>query len=66
MRSPHMFRETAVFTSYITVEHERALNDLHMFRQSVLESRVGYSVRHTQNFQKKEYWHLIMTMFRLR
>jgi hypothetical protein len=51
MRSSHMFRETAVF-SYVTVEHERALNELHMFHQSVLESRVGYSVRRTQNFLK--------------
>jgi hypothetical protein len=60
MCSPHMFRETA-----ITAEHERPLNDLHMFRQSVLESRVGYSVRRTQNFQKKN-CHLNMRMFRLR
>lgn len=51
MRSPHMFRERTIF-SYITVEHESALNELHMFHQSVLESRVGYSVRRIQNFQK--------------
>jgi hypothetical protein len=51
MRSPHMSRETATFR-YITVEHERALNVLHMFHQSVLESYVGYSVRRMQNFEK--------------
>jgi hypothetical protein len=46
-------RETVVFR-YITVVHARAPNELHMFHQSVLESRVGYSVRRIQNFEKMQ------------
>jgi hypothetical protein len=48
-----MFLETATLR-YITVEHGRALNGLHLFHQSVLESRINYSVRCIENFEKMQ------------